>query len=569
MTSKIFRSTVLVAAVVLLCSLGIVMGVLYSHFTQVQVQQLKNELSLAVTGTEQYGNAFLENVEANKFRITWIDTDGTVLFDTQADQTIMENHADREEIREAFTSGAGSAVRTSSTLTEQTFYEAQKLKDGTVLRISTNQESAWALMMGMIWPVVLIAILAIALSALWARRMAKKIVEPLNALNLEQPLSNNTYEELSPLLRRLNQQHLQIDSQMRKIQRDAEEFLQITSHMQEGLVVLDKEVNIRSINTAAMQIFRADKSCVGSSFFMVNHSNDLRQTLNDALDRGRGSSILEADGRVYRFDMSSIQSGSNLLGAVILAVDVTESRNAEQMRREFSANVSHELKTPLQGIIGSAELLESGLTRPEDAPRFMGHIRKEASRLVSLIEDILRLSQLDEGVAMPAETVDMLSLSREVTAILEKSAAEKDVSICISGESFAVQGVRRMLHEILYNLCENAIKYNIPGGSVRIHLEGRKLTVSDTGIGIPAEHQPRVFERFYRVDKSHSKASGGTGLGLSIVKHAAAYHNAEIALESTPGKGTTITVQFLFQTAPTRVRSEMDTAAWQCPFCSM
>ena len=544
MTSKIFRSTLFVAVIVLLCALGIVMGVLYSHFTQVQVQQLKNELSLAVTGTEQYGNAFLENVEANKFRITWIDTDGTVLFDTQADQTIMENHADREEIREAFTSGAGSAVRTSSTLTEQTFYEAQKLKDGTVLRISTNQESAWALMMGMIWPVVLIAILAIALSALWARRMAKKIVEPLNALNLEQPLSNNTYEELSPLLQRLNQQHLQIDSQMRKIQRDAEEFLQITSHMQEGLVVLDKEVNIRSINTAAMQIFHADKTCVGSSFFMVNRSNDLRQTLNDALDRGRGSSILEADGRVYRFDMSSIQSGSNLLGAVILAVDVTESRNAEQMRQEFSANVSHELKTPLQGIIGSAELLESGLTRPEDAPRFMGHIRKEASRLVSLIEDILRLSQLDEGVAMPAETVDMLTLSQEVAAILEKSAAEKDVSICISGESFAVQGVRRMLHEILYNLCENAIKYNIPGGSVRFHLEGRKLTVSDTGIGIPLEHQPRVFERFYRVDKSHSKASGGTGLGLSIVKHAASYHKAEISLESAPGKGTSITLAF-------------------------
>ena len=544
MTSKIFRSTVLVAVIVLLCSLGIVMGVLYSHFTQVQVQQLKNELSLAVTGTEQYGNAFLENVEANKFRITWIDLDGTVLFDTQADQTVMENHADREEIREAFTNGRGSAVRVSVTLTEQTFYEAQKLKDGTVLRISTNQESAWSLMLGLLWPIILIAALAIAISAILARRMAKKIVEPLNTLDLEQPLSNNTYEELSPLLRRLNQQHLQIDSQMRKIQRNAEEFLQITSHMQEGLVVLDKETNIRSINSAAMQIFQADKACVGGSFFRVNRSNDLRQTLNDALDRGRGSSMLDIDGRIYRFDMSSIQSGSSLLGAVILAVDVTESRNAEQMRREFSANVSHELKTPLQGIIGSAELLESGMVKEEDEARFVGHIRKEASRLVSLIEDIIRLSQLDEGVALPAEDVDLLLVAEEVKAILEKSAAEKNVSITISGSGFIVQGVRRMLQEIIYNLCDNAIKYNIPGGSVEIHIENKRLTVHDTGIGIPAEHKDRIFERFYRVDKSHSKASGGTGLGLSIVKHAVAYHKANIELDSTPGKGTTISVLF-------------------------
>ena len=544
MTSKIFRSTVFVAVVVLLCSLGIVMGVLYSHFTQVQVQQLKNELSLAVTGTEQYGNAFLENVEADRFRITWIDTDGTVLFDTKADQTIMENHANREEIREAFETGSGSAVRTSSTLTEQTFYEARQLADGTVLRISTNQESAWALMIGMLWPVILIAVLAIGLSALLAIRMAKIIVEPLNTLNLEQPLSNNTYEELSPLLRRINQQHRQIESHMRTLQRKTDEFTQITSHMQEGLVVLDKETNIRSINHASMQIFDTDAGCVGSSFFMVNRSSALRQALNDALDQGHGSAIQELKGRIYRFDMSSIQSEGNLLGAVILAVDVTESQNAEQMRREFSANVSHELKTPLQGIIGSAELLESGMVKPGDESRFVGHIRKEASRLVNLVEDIIRLSQLDEGVSLPTEEVDLLALAEEVKVILEKSAAEKNVSIDLSGAGFTVQGVRRMLHEVIYNLCDNAIKYNVPGGRVDIHIEDGKLTVSDTGIGIPAEHRDRIFERFYRVDKSHSKASGGTGLGLSIVKHAAAYHKAEIILESTPGKGTAITIQF-------------------------
>ena len=544
MTSKIFRSTVFVAVVVLLCSLGIVIGVLYNHFTGVQVQQLKDELSLAVTGTEQYGNAFLENVEADRFRVTWIDTDGTVLFDTQVDQSAMENHADREEIQEAFETGVGSAVRNSSTLTEQTYYEAQRLTDGTVLRISTNQASAWALMMDLLWPIILIAVLAIVLSALLARRMARKIVEPLNRLDLEQPLSNDTYEELSPLLRRINQQHLQIRSQMRKLQHKTDEFIQITSHMQEGLVVLDKETRIRSINSAAMKVFGAEESCVGASFFRVNRSNLLRQALNDALDRGHGSAVLDLDGRAYRFDMSSIQSDGNLLGAVILAVDVTESRNAEQMRREFSANVSHELKTPLQGIIGSAELLESGMVKQEDTPRFVGHIRKEAARLVNLIEDIIRLSQLDEGVQLPAEQVDMLALAEDVKEILTPSAAGKAVSITVSGAGFTVTGVRRMLQEIIYNLCDNAIKYNVPGGSVTVHAENNRLVVSDTGIGIPAEHKDRIFERFYRVDKSHSKASGGTGLGLSIVKHAVAYHNAQIRLESMPGRGTNVTVQF-------------------------
>lgn len=544
MTSKIFRSTVLVAVVVLLCSLGIVIGVLYNHFTGVQVEQLKDELSLAVTGTELYGDAFLENVETDRFRVTWIGTDGTVLFDTRVDESTMENHADREEIREAFATGSGSAVRNSSTLTEQTYYEARRLPNGTVLRISANQASAWALMMDLLWPIILIAVLAIGLSALLARRMARRIVEPLNKLDLEKPLSNDTYEELSPLLRRINQQHLQIDAQMRKLQRKTDEFIQITSNMHEGLVVLDKHTNIRSINSAAMEIFAAKESCVGSSFFQVNRSNALRQALNDALDRGHGSAVLELEGRIFRFDMSGIRSGGNLLGAVILAVDVTEAQNAEKMRREFSANVSHELKTPLQGIIGSAELLESGMVKQEDTLRFVGHIHKEASRLVNLIEDIIRLSQLDEGVELPKEKVDMLALAEDVKDMLAPGAADKQVTVQVTGAGFSVMGVRRMLQEIIYNLCDNAVKYNVPGGSVTIQAENNRLIVSDTGIGIPPEHKERIFERFYRVDKSHSKASGGTGLGLSIVKHAAAYHKAEIRLESTPGKGSTITIQF-------------------------
>jgi len=544
MTSKIFRSTVLVAVVVLLCSLGIVVGVLYNHFTGVQVEQLKDELSLAVTGTEQYGNAFLENVEADRFRVTWIDADGTVLFDTQVDQTTMENHADREEIREALETGTGGAVRTSSTLTEQTFYEAKRLTDGTVLRISTSQESAWFLMIGMLWPIILIAVLAIGLSAILARRMARKIVEPLNTLDLEQPLKNDVYEEISPLLHRIHRQHNQIMAQMETLRRKSDEFEQITGNMQEGLVLLSSEGTILSINSTAKRLFEAQDDCVGKNFLMIDRSSVMRTAVNNALDKGRGYARANRNGRDYQFDLSRIESDGDVIGAVVLAFDITERLNSEQLRREFSANVSHELKTPLQGIIGSAELLESGLAKPEDAPRFVGHIRKEASRLVNLIEDIIRLSQLDEGVELPAENVDMLALAEEVKTILEPSAEEKNVRVDISGTGFTIQGVRRLLHEIIYNLCDNAIKYNVPGGSIRIHVEQNVLTVSDTGIGIPTEHQGRVFERFYRVDKSHSKASGGTGLGLSIVKHAAAYHKAEITLKSIPGKGTTIMIQF-------------------------
>lgn len=544
MTSKIFRSTVFVAVVVLLCSLSIIMGVLYSHFTDVQVQQLKNELSLAVTGTEQYGNAFLENVEAPRFRVTWIAADGTVLFDTQVDQNTMENHADREEIIEAFKTGSGSAVRTSSTLTEQTYYEAQKLQDGTVLRISTNQKSALSLMIGMLWPIILIAVLATGLSLILARKMARKIVEPLNQLDLEQPLKNDIYEEISPLLHRIHRQHNQIRAQVNELKRKSDEFNQITDNMQEGLVLLNSYGSILSMNPAAQTLFGVDGDYAGTDFLLIDRTSIMRNALNDAFDKGRGYAQEHRNGRDYQFDFSRIESNGAVIGAVILAFDITERLSAEKMRREFSANVSHELKTPLQGIIGSAELLESGMVKPEDASRFVGHIRKEASRLVNLIEDIIRLSQLDEGLELSKEPVDMLELAEDVKALLDKSASDKQVTVQITGSGFIIKGVRRMLHEVVYNLCDNAIKYNIPGGHVTIHAAHQCLIVSDTGIGIPAEHKDRIFERFYRVDKSHSKASGGTGLGLSIVKHAVAYHNADIHLDSMPGKGTTITIKF-------------------------
>ena len=544
MTSKIFRSTVIVAVTVLFFSLSIVVGVLYNHFTQVQIEQLKEELSLAVTGTEQFGNRYLENVEADRFRVTWIDKDGKVLFDTHVDQLTMENHFDREEIKEAMEGGNGSAVRISTTLTEQTFYEAQRLEDGTILRISANQKSAWSLMVGMLWPIILIGILAIGSSAFLAHQMATKIVEPLNNLDLEYPLKNETYEEIYPLLQRIHRQHNLIKTQVEEIQRKADEFSQITDSMQEGLVLLDSHCTIISMNPFAKQLFEASDDCVGKNFLMLDKSNTMRTAVNDALDKGRGYARENYNGRDYQFDLSCIRSEGVVIGAVVLAFDITDRLQAEQMRREFSANVSHELKTPLQGIIGSAELLENNIVKSEDVPRFIGHIRKEAARLVNLIEDIIHISQLDEGVEVPTENVDMLAVAEEVKRILENSANQKNVSITVTGKGFVVQGVSRMLQEALYNLCDNAIKYNVSGGSVNIHVDEKSVTISDTGIGIPLEHQSRVFERFYRVDKSHSKESGGTGLGLSIVKHVVAHHNATIQMDSEPGKGTKISIVF-------------------------
>ena len=548
MTSKIFRSTILVAAIVLLCSLGLIMGCLYDYFDTVQVNQLKDELSLAAAGTEQGGLAFLESVESDRFRITWVAADGVVLYDTQASAGQMENHGNREEIREALKSGYGSASRHSETLLERTIYEAKRLSDGTVLRISISQTTLVILVFGMLHPVLVVAVIAIILSAVLAKRMSKKIVEPLNQLDLEHPLENEAYEEISPLLRRINQQHLQISRQMQTLKRKTDEFDQITGNMQEGLVLLDGEGKILSINPTARAIFDAQGECVGNDFLTVDRSREMRGAVNAAMDSGHGTARAQRGGREYQFDLSRIESDGHVVGAVVLAVDVTEQYNAERNRREFSANVSHELKTPLQSIIGSAELLENGLVKPEDTARFVGHIRKEAARLVALVEDIIRLSQLDEGVQIPREDVDLLALSEEVAATLQETARNSGVTIRVSGEHCFLSGVRRLLFEIVYNLCDNAVKYNHAGGCVEIRGEARDentvLIVKDTGIGIPAEHQSRVFERFYRVDKSHSKASGGTGLGLSIVKHAAAFHDARIDLESTPGQGTTVTILF-------------------------
>ena len=544
MTSKIFRSTVFVAAIVLLLSLMCIMGCLYGYVDDMQVTQLRDELHMAAVGTEQGGVEFLKAVNSDHYRLTWVTEDGHVVYDTAADERQMTNHADREEILEALETGKGSASRHSDTLLERTVYEAIRLTDGSVLRISVSQKTMLVLVLGMLHPVCVVALCAIVLSLLLSHRMSRKIMEPLNALDLDHPLENDTYAELSPLLRKLNQQYQQIDRQKRILQRMTDEFEQVTSCMQEGLVVLDKETHIRSINTAARKIFDTDPECIGQSFYMVYHGNALQKALDTALEKGHGSTVAEVQGREYRFNVSNIQSGGKLLGAVILAEDVTEQINAERTRREFTANVSHELKSPLQSIMGSAELLENGLVRPEDQPRFMGHIRKESARLLSLIENILRLSQLDENMGLPKEDVDLFALAQEAVSSLELQAVDKNVKIRIEGGPCMIQGVRAMLYEIVRNLCDNAIKYNVDGGEVRVQVQSGILTVTDTGIGIPPEDQSRIFERFYRVDKAHSRQCSGTGLGLSIVKHAVQYHNARMELKSTFGVGTTIRVLF-------------------------
>ena len=408
-----------------------------------------------------------------------------------------------------------------------------------MLRISVLRQTLAVLLLGMLQPVLVVALAAVILSALLARRLARRIVEPLNAIDLDHPLDANAYDEVAPLLRRIERQHRQIDDQLLELQRKTDEFTHITQSMPEGLVLLDNKGAVLSINPAARKLFGAEDSCVGQDFLTLDRSLDVTQAIARAKDAGHSETRAELSGRIYQFDISRIDSGGETIGAVLLCFDITERETAEQARREFTANVSHELKTPLQGIIGSAELIENGMVKPEDMPRFIGHIRTEAQRLVALIADIIRLSQLDEGVEMPKENVELLSLAGEVAEDLRPAADKRSLTISVDGQTAVVFGVRRLLYEMLYNLCDNAIKYNRPDGSVRIHVESRAqdavVSVLDTGIGIAPEHQSRIFERFYRVDKSHSKASGGTGLGLSIVKHAAMYHGGKVELESQLG----------------------------------
>ena len=548
MTKKIFQSILLVAGCVLLASLLIIMGFLYDYFGGVEENQLRDELSLAAAAVEDGGTDYLSRLTADRCRLTWIAADGSVLYDTKTNAESLENHASRAEVSQALATGIGESTRYSSTLMEKTMYYAQRLDDGTVLRISISRATVGMIAVGMIQPLLIVLIVALILSGLLARRLSRRIVDPLNSLDLEHPLDNDAYEELSPLLKRIHHQHVEIQTQLRELREKTDEFTQITGSMREGLVLLDEHGSILSINAAAQALFGADAQCVGRDFLTIERSHEISAAIQAAAADGHSEVRAERAGRVYQFDISRITSDGKFLGTVILAFDITEQEFAERNRREFTANVSHELKTPLQGIIGSAELIENGMVKPEDLPRFVGHIHAEAARLVTLIDDIIRLSQLDEGDAMPTEPVDLLAVSQEAAENLHDAAAARNVTVSVTGQPAVLPGVRRLIYEIVYNLCDNAIKYNRDGGRVDVTVAadagGSSITVADTGIGIAPEHQARVFERFYRVDKSHSKASGGTGLGLSIVKHAVQYHHGRIELESTPGTGTTIRVVF-------------------------
>ena len=548
MTKKIFQSILLVAGCVLLASLLIIMGFLYDYFGGVEENQLRDELSLAAAAVEDGGTDYLSRLTADRYRLTWIAADGSVLYDTKTNAESLENHASRAEVSQALATGTGESTRYSSTLMEKTMYYAQRLDDGTVLRISISRATVGMIAVGMIQPLLIVLIVALILSGLLARRLSRRIVDPLNSLDLEHPLDNDAYEELSPLLKRIHHQHVEIQTQLRELREKTDEFTQITGSMREGLVLLDEHGSILSINAAAQALFGADAQCVGRDFLTIERSHEISAAIQAAAADGHSEVRAERAGHVYQFDISRITSDGKFLGTVILAFDITEQEFAERNRREFTANVSHELKTPLQGIIGSAELIENGMVKPEDLPRFVGHIHAEAARLVTLIDDIIRLSQLDEGDAMPTEPVDLLAVSQEAAENLHDAAAARNVTVSVTGQPAVLPGVRRLIYEIVYNLCDNAIKYNRDGGRVDVTVAadagGSSITVADTGIGIAPEHQARVFERFYRVDKSHSKASGGTGLGLSIVKHAMQLHHGRIELESTPGTGTTIRAIF-------------------------
>ena len=546
MTKRIFRAIMLVAGIILLASLLIIMDCLYEYFASLQENELKDQLSLAAAGVEQGGEDYLARVKSERYRLTWIAPDGTVKYDSGSNAGALDNHAEREEVQQAMADGEGQSTRYSATLMQKTMYYAKRLDDGSVIRISVSRATIATLALGMLRPVVIIVLAALVLAIIMANRLAQRIVAPLNALDLDHPLDNDAYEEIAPLLSRINRQHTQIDAQMRALDKKKDEFNAITRSMNEGLVLLDEKGSIISMNPAARQLFNAEENCAGHDFITVDRNPKLSEAIRAAYDGGHGETTIDRGGKVYQLDVSRIESDGKTAGAVILSFDITEKQNADAMRREFTANVSHELKTPLQGIIGSAELIENGMVKAEDMPRFVGHIRQEAQRLVTLIGDIIRLSRLDEGCDMPTERVDLKAVAAEAANDLGTEAEERHIGVEVRGESVCITGVRRLLYEIIYNLCDNAVKYNRDGGSVSITV-GEKdglatVTVADTGIGIPKEHQARVFERFYRVDKSHSKESGGTGLGLSIVKHAVMYHHGSIRLESVPNGGTTVTV---------------------------
>ncbi|MDY3992467.1 MAG: ATP-binding protein [Evtepia sp.] len=546
MTGKIFRSCVLVGlAAILVCS-GLFLAIMANQYEQEIYRQMKQEAAYVSRGLEETGVDYFTSLKASQ-RLTWVDADGTVLYDSAADPAAMENHLDREEIAQALRTGEGRSEHLSSTVLEKTLYYALRLDDGTVLRVACTRSTVGAMVLGVVQPLLWVVVLALVLSGVLASRLARQITKPINSLDLENPRLDETYEELFPLVSRLREQNRTITRQMDDLSRRQREFTALAENMSEGVLLLDSKGTLLSGNQSAYALLgQGERPAV---LRPDNCRREIWEAAEKALAGRHAETLMTADTRILEILASPVAANGQVTGAVILMVDVTEREERESLRREFSANVSHELKTPLTSISGFAELMKEGLVEPDKMKEFAGDIYKECSQLIALVDDILKLSRLDEGSQeLATEAVDLYALSGDILENLRPMAAKRNITLRLEGDHQIIQGVWRILNEMVYNLCDNAIKYNKDGGRVTVRVSGTGesavLSVADTGIGISKGQQERVFERFYRVDKSHSRRVGGTGLGLSIVKHGAQYHNARLVLDSEPGTGTTITLTF-------------------------
>ena len=549
MTKKIFKSIMFVCALVLAVGLAAVMGILYRNFDGQMRKELSKEAAYLEYGVEQQGVDYLKNIKDKSARITYIDQDGTVLFDNEADVSEMKNHSDRTEFQKAEKYGAGESSRYSDTLSEKTIYYALRLKDGTVLRVSGTQDSVLALVENLIFPLCGLLCLMLILSGIMASAISKRIVKPINELDLESPEENRIYEELSPLLSKIHRQNREIQNQLELAKQQQEEFSLITENMQEGLIVIDKYTMILSANSSAWNLFHIDRVCQGESVYCLDREEEFRHAIEQVLSGEHTELVLKLNGSDIQLIANPVIRDKKTEGAVVLLVNVTEKLERESLRREFSANVSHELKTPLTSISGFAEIMQGGLVKNEDIPKFAGRIYKESQRLLQLVEDVIQISQLDEEkTSYVWEPVDVYQVCKNAFESLKEKAKRLNVHLYICGERMKMEAVRTLLEEAIYNVCDNAIKYNRNDGSVSVFLtqtaQEIQIVVKDTGVGIPKEDQDRVFERFYRVDKSHSKEIGGTGLGLSIVKHAVGALKGSVILRSEEGNGTEICMKF-------------------------
>ena len=538
-----------VCALVLAVGLAAVMGILYSNFDGQMRKELSKEAAYLAYGVEQQGLNYLKNIKDKSARITYIDQDGTVLFDNEADVSEMKNHSDRTEFQKAEKYGAGESSRYSDTLSEKTIYYALRLKDGTVLRVSGTQDSVLALVENLIFPLCGLLCLMLILSGIMASAISKRIVKPINELDLESPEENRIYEELSPLLSKIHRQNREIQNQLELAKQQQEEFSLITENMQEGLIVIDKYTMILSANSSAWNLFHMDRVRQGESVYCLDREEEFRHAIEQVLSGEHTELVLKLNGSDIQLIANPVIRDKKTEGAVVLLVNVTEKLERESLRREFSANVSHELKTPLTSISGFAEIMQSGLVKCEDIPQFAGRIYKESQRLLQLVEDVIQISQLDEEkTSYTWEPVDVYQVCKNAFESLKEKAKRLNVHLYICGEYMKMEAVRTLLEEAVYNICDNAIKYNRNDGSVSVFLtqtaQEIQIVVKDTGVGIPKEDQDRVFERFYRVDKSHSKEIWGTGLGLSIVKHAVGALKGSVILRSEEGNGTEICMKF-------------------------